>query len=716
VALLAACGGGDLVLPSDGQPAAIQIVQGDGQSGRVGVALADPVVALVSDAQGRPVMGVSVAFAFQGESDASVAPEAASTGADGRAAFQVTMGTRVGGVEAEVRVSDAGSRVLSAPVSLTAVSADANGLAAVSGDGQSAPVGAALPDPLVVQVTDGFGNPIAGVAVAWTADAGGSVSDGTTLTGPDGLASVRRTLGPSAGIQHTLASATGLAGSPVEFTHTATAGSATALEEISGDGQSALVGTSLAEPLVVRAHDGSDNPVAGLAVAWIVGEGGGSFAPATSVTDADGLASARWTLGPAPGRNSATAVISGVGTVGFTATGNPGTPPGLTLETQPPATAERGIILGAKPLVQLREPDGSARRRAGVNVTVALLPGGATLSGTLTRATNADGRVEYGNLAIEGPPGPYTLAFSATGYTGVVSRTVTLARAGTTTDILSDDPDPSPSGAAVRVRFRVQSAGGTPDGSVLVESDDGASCNAAVSTGECTLSPSTPGLRTLTATYAGSAEFEGSTDTAPHTVANPEPIRTTTHITADDPDPSDVGQPVTVQFTVTASSGAPAGTVTITVSGGSETCSASVAAGACVLTLTAEGDRTLAASYAGGGGFGPSTGTEAHRVLAPSLPPSATASTIDVKDASIEVNHDTEVKVVVRDANGVKLKGITVTLSATGDGVSVTPTSAITDKEGNATFKFRSSQPGTSTITAVAAGVELADHPTITVQ
>jgi adhesin/invasin len=715
VALLGACGGGDLVLPSDGQPAAIEIVRGDGQSGRVGVALADPVVALVSDAQGRPVTGVPVAFAFQGETDASVAPDAASTGADGRAAFQVTMGTRVGGIDAEVRVSDAGSRALSAPVSLTAVSADANGLAAVSGDAQSAPVSAALPDPLVVQVTDGFGNSIAGVAVAWAVDAG-SVSDETTLTGPDGLASVRRTLGPSTGIQHTLATATGLAGSPVEFTHTATAGSATALEEVSGDGQSALVGTSLAEPLVVRAHDGSDNPVAGLAVAWIVREGGGSLAPATSITDADGRASSRWTLGNAPGRNSATAVISGVGLVGFTAMGNAGTPPGLTLETQPPATAGRGIILDPKPLVQLREPDGSARRRAGVNVTVALDPGGATLSGTLTRATNADGRVEFGNLAIEGPPGPYTLAFSATGYTGVVSRTVTLARAGTTTDIVSDDPDPSTPGAAVRVRFRVQSPGGTPDGSVRVESDDGASCSAAVSTGECTLSPSTPGLRTLIATYAGSAEFEGSTDTAPHTVAIPAPIRTTTHITADDPDPSAAGQPVTVQFTVTASSGAPAGTVTITVSGGSETCSASVAAGACVLTLTAEGDRTLTASYGGGGGFEGSTGTEGHRVLAPSLPPSATASTIDVKDASIEVNHDTDVKIVVRDANGVKLKGIAVTLSASGDGVSITPTSATTGKEGNATFKFRSSQPGTSTITAVAAGVELADHPTITVR
>ena len=100
----------------------------------------------------------------------------------------------------------------------------------------------------------------------------------------------------------------------------------------------------------------------------------------------------------------------------------------------------------------------------------------------------------------------------------------------------------------------------------------------------------------------------------------------------------------------------------------------------------------------------------------PPATPSATTSTIQVQDASIEVNHDTDVKVVVRDANGVKIEGIVVTLSATGDGVSITPTSATTGKEGDAKFKFRSSQPGTSTITAVAAGVELADHPTIAVR
>jgi hypothetical protein len=721
LALLTACGGADLVLPGEGEPAAIEIVHGNGQSGRVGSALAEPVVALVTDGQGRAVGGVAVAFDLPDGSDAAVTPDTVLTGPDGRAAFQVTMGTRVGDLVAQMAVSS-GARTLTAPVSLTAVSADANGVAAVSGDGQTAPVNGTLPDPLVVQVTDGFGNPIPGVTISWAVDGGGSVSDATTTTGADGLTSVRRTLGPGAGAQRTLAGAPGLAGSPVEFTATATAGAAAVLEAVSGDGQSALVGTVLPQPLVVRAHDAAGNPVAGLAVAWVIGQGGGSLAPTTSTTDADGRASTRWTVGTTPGVNTATAVISGVGTVAFNATGDPGTPPGLAVAAQPPGTAVRGVALSPAPVVQLLEPDGSPRHRSGVSVNVSLLPGGANLRGTVTRSTGADGRASFAGLALEGPPGTYALAFSAPGYSGATSSSISLARASTTLTIRSDDPDPSTPGQTVRVRFSVTSPGGTPEGSVQVSSDDGASCSAPVSAGECSLALSAVGSRTLTATYPGSDQFAGSVDTEGHTVAAPAPVATTTRITSDDPDPSDVGGAVTVRFSVTAESGTPSGTVTISSSGGGETCSADVGAGACTLTLTHPGDQTLTATFAPSGNFTASSDTERHTVRTPPpppppppAPPSATASTIQVKDPTVELNHRTDVTVVVRDDAGNPLEHITVTLAASGDGNSIDPPSATTDKKGEAKFRFQSSAAGSKTLTAVAGGVTLAQQPTITV-
>lgn len=727
MAVLLACGGADLVLPSDGEPAAVEITKGDGQSGRVGAALADSLVVRVADSQGRPVSGVPVAFAFTSDgSDATVAPDTATTGAGGLAAFQLVLGTRVGKASAEVRVTTAGGdRTLSAPVSFTAVSADANELRAVAGDSQAAPAGAALGQPLVVEVTDAFGNPIAGVTVAWEADAGGTVSQATTSTGDDGTATVERTLGPSAGVQHTSAIAPGLAGSPVVFTHTARAGAAAVLERVSGDGQRALVGSSVADPLVVRVHDDAGNAVSGLAVAWVRGAGGGTLTPETSMTDEDGMASTRWTLGRIAGENTVTAVVSGVGTVGFTANADPGTPPGLTLETQPPETAVRGVSLSRRPAVQIREPDGAARRQSGVSVRVSLSSGGGILRGTLTRATDGDGRAEFGDLALEGPAGSYTLAFVASGYAGATSSAIALARAPTTTTVLSDAPDPSPPGAAVRVRFRVTSPGGTPSGTVRVTSDDGASCEAGMAAGECSLSPSSAGARTLTAAYAGDAQFEGSAASEAHRVEAPEqppaPAATATRITRDDPDPSDVGQVVTVRFTVTGAGGTPAGQVTVTASGGGETCTGSVADGACVLTLAAPGDRTLTATYAGAGGFAGSSGTERHQVRAPPPPPppppvpSATASSIEVKDQRIDVDKRTRVTVTVRDASGSPLERVAVTLSATGSGNRISPETATTGRGGEAHFDFQSSEPGSKTLTAVAGGVALEQQATVTV-
>jgi large repetitive protein len=685
--LLVGCSGDDLVLPGDGEPAAIQIVRGDAQSGRVGVMLAQPVVARVTDSQDRPVIGAPVAFAFTGDpSGATVAPDTAMTDGDGQAVFRIVLGTRVGGAAAEVRVvTISGERVLSAPLRFDAVSSDANQMSAVAGDGQSAAAGTALPDSLVVQVTDAFGNPISGVEVAWAADAG-SVTPSATMTGADGLVSAVRTLGAAAGVQHATASAPGLAGSPVTFTHTATSGSATVLERVSGDGQSALAGTSVPEPLVVRAKDGSGNPVADLAVTWVIGSGGGSLAPETGLTDAQGRASTRWTLGVTPGANTATAVVSGVGTVGFTATGSPGVPPALALVTEPPQTAEHGVAFSRRPVIQLRDPDGGARHLGGVAVSVSLVEGGGTLRGSSTRSTGGDGRVEFDDLAIEGPSGAYTLAFTATGYSGVRSGTIRLSRVRTTVAILADDPDPSAPGAPVRVRFQVRSLGGTPTGTVRVSADDGTGCEASVADGECTLAPTTVGSRTLTAAYSGTAEFESSSASTAHlVVAAPTQASTTTSITADDPDPSAVGEAVTVRFSVTAVAGAPAGTVTVTASGGGS-CTATVAQGACDLTLPTEGNQTLTAVYAGSQSFAGSSDTEPHAVAVPSLSlrrqPSPTAN------SGKPFRHQPELQLLKADGKPLERSGVTVTASLVPGSGSLTGTVALaTDDKGRVKFR-----------------------------
>src|SRR5919106_5164915 len=85
--LLFGCSGGaELLLPGDGEPANIQVEFGDGQNGRVGEPLADPLVFLVTDSRGRSVEGPRVAFELSSAGpEPDVVPDPAETDATGRA-------------------------------------------------------------------------------------------------------------------------------------------------------------------------------------------------------------------------------------------------------------------------------------------------------------------------------------------------------------------------------------------------------------------------------------------------------------------------------------------------------------------------------------------------------------------------------------------------------------------------------------------------------
>jgi plastocyanin len=89
----------------------------------------------------------------------------------------------------------------------------------------------------------------------------------------------------------------------------------------SGDAQSGPVSQALPNDLrVVVTRDGA--PASGVTVTWGTGSGG-SLTPTTDDTDADGVSTSTWTLGPTGGQQSATASVMGGlnSTVTFTATG-----------------------------------------------------------------------------------------------------------------------------------------------------------------------------------------------------------------------------------------------------------------------------------------------------------------------------------------------------------------------------------------------------------
>lgn len=529
VSAVTACGGGDdLLLPGSAEPASIVLVQGDQQNGRVGEALPQPLVAAVTDANGRPVQGATVLFVLSDPAPgASVSPDTVTTDANGNATAGVVLGTRPGAQTGTVEALNAdGAMVAQAGFTVTALSEDANTISVASGDNQSAPVGTALPAPLVVSVADAFGNPIPGVAVTWSADGGGAVSEQSTSTGPDGQTSITWTLGGAAGTQHAVAAVDGLVGSPVTFTATATAGAASGVTAVGGNGQSGPVNTELPQPLVVEVRDAQHNAVPGVAVTWVIGIGGGSITPGTSTTDADGRASAAWTLGAAPGTNTVTAVVSGIGVAEFTAAAIGGAPPRLGIATQPGASATSGVPFDPQPVVQLLDGEGNPVHQAGVGVQVAIASGAGTLQGSMTQPTDGDGRAAFAGLAITGSSGARTLRFSADGFASVTSQAVTVGAAATTTAITSDQPDPSTVGAPVTVQVTVTSAAGTPTGTVTVQ-DGNDSCPITLSNGQgsCALQLNTAGDRTLTASYAGADGFAPSSATESHSV-QPAPQQT----------------------------------------------------------------------------------------------------------------------------------------------------------------------------------------------
>jgi PKD repeat protein len=95
--------------------------------------------------------------------------------------------------------------------------------------------------------------------------------------------------------------------------------------------------------------------------------------------------------------------------------------------------------------------------------------------------------------------------------------------AKTTTQITSDNPDPSDPGQQITVTFTVASGSGTPGGPVTISDANGGGCTGNAPSGNCSYTPNGTGSRTITATYGGSASFQGSSDTEQHTVNQPPP-------------------------------------------------------------------------------------------------------------------------------------------------------------------------------------------------
>lgn len=151
------------------------------------------------------------------------------------------------------------------------------------------------------------------------------------------------------------------------------------------------------------------------------------------------------------------------------------------------------------------------------------IPYGTALSSTQLNATaNVAGSIVYSPAAgAILTVGTQTLGVTFTPTDGVdysaatKSVSITVNKASTTTTITSVSPNPALLGGPVLVSVSVVGSTNVtaPSGNVTVTASTGESCPAVAPTGSCTLTFLTTGLRTMTASYSGDANFTGSSTT-----------------------------------------------------------------------------------------------------------------------------------------------------------------------------------------------------------
>ena len=182
----------------------------------------------------------------------------------------------------------------------------------VTGISQTATVGTDLPEPIEVIVKDQNGNVFAGAVVNFNV-AEGTVSSSRATTDAGGKATTTWTLGASVGIQKLTVTAfradgiTPLKGAPFNVSATATAVPlfAESVDLHAGGGQSAIVETTLTNPVELVVKDQNGDVFEGTIVNFSVAEG--SVSSATARTDASGIATISWTLGASEGTQILTA-------------------------------------------------------------------------------------------------------------------------------------------------------------------------------------------------------------------------------------------------------------------------------------------------------------------------------------------------------------------------------------------------------------------------
>jgi probable HAF family extracellular repeat protein len=391
-----------------------------------------------------------------------------------------------------------------------------NSIAIDAGNNQSAAVGTAVAPPSV-KVTDGGGNPVAGVAITFAVTAGGgSVTGSSQTTDAGGIATAGSwTLGTTAGTGNNALSATstGFSGSPVTFTASATPGPASAATSTATVPNGAVGSPTT---ITVQARDQfANNLTSGGATVAVAVTGANAASPAVT-DDGNGAYSTSYTP-TAVGTDQVAITLDGTAISGspYPSTISGGTAKTIALNTGNNQSATVGTPVATPPSVKVT--DAGNNPVAGVAVTFAVTVRGGSLTGA-TATTDASGIATVGSWTLGTKSGTNKLTATAAGLTGSPVTFIATGMAGPPTQIVisAGDNQTAPAGTTLPKRPAVKLTdafgNGVPTVAVtfVVASGGGSITKAFVKTGSGGVATAgswtlgvVPGPNTLQATASG---------------------------------------------------------------------------------------------------------------------------------------------------------------------------------------------------------------------
>lgn len=287
-----------------------------------GTAIAPASAVQLTNDQGDPLPGVDVSVTLNNNAFAQGSTTSTATNNNGFAVFDnLVIETAATEYTLTFDADEPNvSNITSDPFDVVAAAADPANTTADVPDGMAGET-----TLITISIFDPYDNPVSGAEndLSVTVSGANNASPAATETGTPGEYMASYT--PTTAGEDEVAIA--LNGTPIvdsPFTSNVTTNDADRIEIVSGNNQSAMVGETLDNPLVVRVTDAYDNPVAGETVEFEITETptgalGQSLSETSVTTGSNGQASTELTLGSMPGTYTVDASAGTAGSVAFTA-------------------------------------------------------------------------------------------------------------------------------------------------------------------------------------------------------------------------------------------------------------------------------------------------------------------------------------------------------------------------------------------------------------